>query len=126
MGTNYYVAENHCKCCDRYDETYHIGKSSYGWSFSFQGYKLEELVSWQAWKDFLKDKMIKDEHGITIPYDEFVTLIEGVKSPSFVRADGHKNLQHNEQGSLDKQGWFDPEYDWDDGEGYSFTSWEFS
>ena len=20
MGTNYYVASNHCECCDRYDE----------------------------------------------------------------------------------------------------------
>jgi len=30
MGTNYYVAENLCECCDRYDEAYHIGKSSGG------------------------------------------------------------------------------------------------
>ena len=56
MGTNYYVAKNLCECCNRYDEEYHIGKASYGWAFSFQGYRAERLVSWRAWKEFLKDK----------------------------------------------------------------------
>jgi hypothetical protein len=39
MGTNYYVVENACECCNRYDETLHIGKSSCGWAFTFQGVK---------------------------------------------------------------------------------------
>lgn len=126
MGTNYYVAKNHCECCNRYDEEYHIGKASYGWAFTFQGYKAERLISWQDWKEFLKTQTIKDEYGDTIDYDGFVELIETWKSPDFVREDGRKNLQHNEQGKIDSRPWFNPEYDWDDADGYAFTSREFS
>lgn len=126
MGTNYYVAKNLCECCNRYDEEYHIGKSSYGWTFSFQGYRAERLVSWRAWKEFLKDKIIIDEYGERTNYDWFVDYIEGNKSPGYVREDGHKNLQHNEQGKIDKRPWFNPENDWDDEDGYAFCAREFS
>ena len=126
MGTNYYVAKNLCECCNRYDEEYHIGKASYGWTFSFQGYRAERLVSWRAWKEFLKDKVIVDEYGERTNYDWFVDYIEGNKSPGYVREDGHKNLQHNEQGKIDKRPWFNPEYDWDDEDGYAFCAREFS
>ena len=126
MGTNYYVAKNLCECCNRYDEEYHIGKASYGWTFSFQGYRAERLVSWRAWKEFLKEKIIVDEYGERTNYDWFVDYIEGNKSPGYVREDGHKNLQHNEQGRIDKRPWFNPEYDWDDEDGYAFCAREFS
>ena len=126
MGTNYYVAKNLCECCNRYDEEYHIGKASYGWTFSFQGYRAERLVSWRAWKEFLKDKIIIDEYGERTNYDWFVDYIEGNKSPGYVREDGHKNLQHNEQGRIDKRPWFNPENDWDDEDGYAFCAREFS
>jgi hypothetical protein len=126
MGTNYYVAKDHCECCERYDEEYHIGKSSWGWAFTFQGYPAERLTSWQAWKEFLKTQMIMDEYGDRIPYEDFVEMIEGVKAPDFEYPDGHKNLQHNTQGKIDKRPWFNPEYDWDDADGYAFTSREFS
>lgn len=126
MGTNYYVAKNLCECCNRYDEEYHIGKASYGWTFSFQGYRAERLVSWRAWKEFLKDKIIIDEYGERTNYDWFVDYIEGNKSPGYVREDGHKNLQHNEQGKIDKRPWFNPENDWDDEDGYAFCAREFS
>ena len=125
MGTNYYVAENVCECCKRYDEKYHIGKSSWGWAFSFQGYKYDGLTSWQKWKDYLKDKKIYDEYNELIDYDWFVEYIETEKAPNYVRPkDGHKNLVHNEEGR--KEGWFNPEWDWDDPEGYSFSSRNFS
>jgi len=126
VGTNYYVAKNLCECCNRYDEEYHIGKASYGWTFSFQGYRAERLVSWRAWKEFLKDKIIVDEYGERTNYDWFVDYIEGNKSPGYVREDGHKNLQHNEQGRIDKRPWFNPENDWDDEDGYAFCAREFS
>jgi len=35
MGTNYYLIYNECKCCNRHDKV-HLGKSSYGWKFTFQ------------------------------------------------------------------------------------------
>lgn len=126
MGTNYYVAKNLCECCNRYDEEYHIGKSSFGWAFSFQGYREERLVSWKAWKEFLKNKTIKDEYGDTMSYEDFVEMVEGYKSPNYVHENGRKNLQHNEQGKSDKRPWFNPEYDWDDDDGYAFCSREFS
>jgi hypothetical protein len=126
VGTNYYVAKNLCECCNRYDEEYHIGKASYGWAFSFQGYRAERLVSWRSWKEFLKDKIIIDEYGERTNYDWFVNYIEENKSPGYVREDGHKNLQHNEQGKIDKRPWFNPENDWDDEDGYAFCAREFS
>lgn len=124
MGTNYYVATNHCDCCERYDEEYHIGKSSGGWAFSFHGYRGERLVSWQAWKAFLKDKIIMDEYGDRIDYDWFVEFIENQKSPHYVNKNGNANYQHNVESK--KSGWFNPEYDWDDAEGYSFCERGFS
>lgn len=129
MGTNYYVAKNLCECCNRYDEEYHIGKDSMGWSFSFRGYRAERLVSWQAWKEFLKDKIIKDEYGERIDYDWFVNYIEKEKSPNYIWSNGRKNKVHNDEGR--KPGpsgypWFNSEYDWDDEDGYSFCSREFS
>jgi hypothetical protein len=126
MGTNYYVAKNLCECCNRYDEEYHIGKASWGWAFAFQGYPYEKLTSWKQWKEFLKDKIIKDEYGDRIDYDWLVLMIEKEKSPGSVRADGHKNLSHNEEGKSGDRPYFNPEYDWDDEDGYSFTSRHFS
>lgn len=129
MGTNYYVASNHCECCHRYDEEYHIGKSSGGWAFSFHGYRAERLVSWKQWKEFLKDKIIMDEYHKRIDYDWFVQYIEGQKSPDFVNGSGRKNQIHNDEARIpSKHGytWFNPNYDWDDEDGYSFSEREFS
>ena len=124
MGTNYYVAKNRCECCNRSDEEYHIGKCSMGWAFSFQGYPWNNLTSWKQWKTFLKDQLIVDEYGDVVSYDEFVKMVETHKSPNFIDKNGHKNFQHNEQGK--KKGWYNPETDWDDEDGYSFTTTEFS
>ena len=125
MGDNYYVVENVCDCCGRYDEKYHIGKASWGWAFTFQGYKYDGLTSWQKWKAYLADKKIYNEYHEPVDYNWFVEYVETKKSPNYVNPDnGHKNLIHNEEGR--KEGWFNSEYDWDDPEGYSFSSREFS
>lgn len=126
MGTNYYVAKNLCECCNRYDEEYHIGKSSWGWAFTFQGYKYDNLTSWKLWKEYLKDQIIKNEYGETVSYEEFVKMIETDKAPGRIRNDGHLNLNHNTEGKKGPYPYFDPEYDWDDDLGYSFSSREFS
>ena len=126
MGTNYYVAKNLCECCNRYDEEYHIGKSSGGWSFTFQGYPAVRLTSWKAWKEFLKNEIIVDEYRDRIDYDWFVEFIEGPKAPTFVDERGRKNLQHNDYGKANQYPYFNPEYDWDDEDGYAFTTREFS
>jgi len=124
MGTNYYVAKNKCECCKRFDEEYHIGKSSHGWAFSFQGYSWNKLTSWVNWKEFLKNERIVDEYGEEMPYEAFCEMIESYKAPGFLREDGSKNLLHNAEGR--KKGYFDNDFDWDDADGYSFCSREFS
>ena len=124
MGTNYYVAKNKCECCKRLDQEYHIGKSSYGWAFSFQGYRWNKLTSWSAWKEFLETEQIVDEYGEVMNYDEFCEMVESYKAPGFLREDGSKNLLHNAEGR--KKGYFDAAYDWDDEDGYSFCSRDFS
>lgn len=128
MGTNYYVATNHCECCDRYDEEYHIGKSSMGWAFSFHGYPAERLVSWKQWKEFLKDKIIMDEYHERIDYDWFVEMIETYKAPGYVNPQtGKKNQQRNDAMKNDKYFYgHDPDSEWDDEDGYAFSSREFS
>jgi len=126
MGTNYYVAKNLCECCNRYDTEYHIGKSSGGWAFTFQGYPAERLTSWEAWKAFLKDQIIMDEYHERKDYDWFVHYIEGPKAPNFVNEQGRKNLQHNDYGKTNKYPYFNPQYDWDDEDGYAFSTREFS
>jgi hypothetical protein len=118
MGTNYYVRKNHCECCGRSDQEYHIGKSSYGWAFTFQGYPWMHLTSWQQWKEFLKDEVIVDEYGEVMQYEKFVQMLETYKAPGYVREDGHVNSRHNDQ--------YKSERDWTDDDGYSFTTTEFS
>jgi hypothetical protein len=131
MGTNYYLATKICECCNRSDKEYHIGKSSWGWSFTFQGYKYDGLTSWERWKDHLQrsidDKCkIVDEYGEYISFEDFVQMIETYKAPGYVREDGHKNLQHNEEGRKGQWQYFNPDRDWDDEMGYAFTMTEFS
>ena len=125
MGTNYYVAKNTCECCERWDEEYHIGKSSMGWAFTFQGYPAERLISWKAWREFLREQEIRDEYGERIDYNWFVQYIEHEKSPGWVNpVNGHRNLQHNAEGRA--KNWFHPNNDWDDDDGYAFSTREFS
>jgi hypothetical protein len=128
MGTNYYVMTNHCQCCGRYDTDRHIGKSSFGWSFSFRGHRDEGLASWRDWKFYLfsTNAMIVDEYGRDMPYAEFVEMIETYKAPGYMYKEGHQNLQHNTQGKNGKHAWFNPESDWDDADGYAFSAKEFS
>lgn len=118
MGTNYYVAKDKCNCCGRYDKEYHIGKSSYGWAFSFEGYPHNNLTSWADYKNFLKDKTIVDEYGSEMSYIHFVEIVEGVKSPHYISPNGHKNLSHHAENKAAT--------DWEDEAGYSFTTVEFS
>ena len=124
MGTNYYVIKDKCECCKRSTREYHIGKSSFGWAFSFQGYPWNKLTSWKAWKEFLKDQTIEDEYGDPVSYEDFVKMVESYKAPGFRSETGRVNLQHNDEAK--KAGWFNPSTDWDDEDGYSFTTREFS
>lgn len=83
-----------------------------------------KLTSWKQWKEFLKDQQIQDEYGESVTYTDFVEMVESYKSPTYKYSDGRKNLVHNDEGR--RQGWFHPDRDWDDEDGYSFTITEFS
>ncbi len=149
MSTNYFAILNHCECCNRSNKL-HIGKSSWGWAFMFRGYSgklgfIEDsddkdlevpedfnLKSWNQWKEYLKDKPIIDEYNDIIDYSDFVNMVEGVKSPDFVRDDGHKNKDHiteilndNRYVDIHKQ-YTNPDLHWHDEDGYSFSANEFS
>jgi len=82
MGTNYYTTDeefNRCKYCKRPPlgcDVLHIGKSSGGWTFSFQGHTHPAIRSFLEWQNFLKDKVIWDESGEIISYEDFVQLVE--------------------------------------------------
>lgn len=124
MGTNYYHRTNICKCCNRYDKQ-HIGKSSGGWEFSFQGYKDEEnqpkIASFEDWKrEFQADGKIFDEYGKEYSFDEFVKMVETKKGGTF---NDRPNLNQydycKEKGCITSR-------DWKDDDGHAFTSAEFS
>lgn len=85
MGTNYYLVKNGPTT----REPVHIGKSSYGWLFAFQTQNekwSDPPIVWNTFrqvKDTLKkltvdssDYVIMDEYDRTVPYDDFVEMVE--------------------------------------------------
>jgi len=89
MGTNYYAKFNECKHCGRYNQI-HIGKMSMGWEFSFQAHRERDededmpyhpgLKSIEAWREFLKDKTIRDgQCRPDLTPDEFWKMVENSK-----------------------------------------------
>jgi hypothetical protein len=138
MGTNYYWRRN-----DRYDEK-HIGKSSGGWEFNFQGYRnavytgnpKDDLVSWADWKSRVSETgLIIDEYGTVIPLEEFINLVENVKAPGCLWGKGEHArplLNHvdeilkDDRYRFDWPSYRDPSRHWKDSLGYAFGTGEFS
>lgn len=134
MGTNYYLHYNICKCCSRSDEI-HIGKSSGGWTFSFQGFrqygfcyketgdkqeKELKITSYKDWLVFLekmlsKGNEIRDEYGDKISLDSFKEMVERKKDEKF----NHTKYCMVEHPDTMKDLWLDEE-------GHSFSDGEFS
>lgn len=83
MGTNYYTVP---KKPTLYPHHLHIGKSSAGWKFLFQGYQNYELEynkyvninSVNDWARYLKEEnlLIFGEYDQEISYDDFFELVE--------------------------------------------------
>ena len=105
MGTNYYVVENICECCNRYDEKIHIGKSSHGWTFSF--HSTFDCKSLTQWLEYLADKTIYNEYEEEITYDEFTQLVLS------------KRIEKNNHAIVCKDNEYDKSFL--DNEGNSFT-----
>lgn len=50
MGTNYELRRNICPTCSHSRDTLHIGKSSCGWTFTFQGHENPPIRSAEEWR----------------------------------------------------------------------------
>jgi len=109
MGTNYYAHFDPCPHCGRPKTEEHIGKSSWGWTFSFHG--TEEIRSWSDWKKILSHptvKIVSDGDTVT-PFVDFVALVERK------RVSPHNHARE-----------YPDEVSWLDDEGNSFQNREFS
>jgi len=124
MGMNYYLKINICPTCNRSD-VIHIGKSSCGWTFSFQGFKErsdcemigQQILSYKDWLEVLPMGIITNEDGKEISLDEFKEKVESKRNESnnhtvVVRKDSSLRLH--------------AENCWLDDEGNSFMSGDFS
>ena len=106
MGTNYYHRTKNCQTCGRCDEK-HIGKSSVGWTFSFQGYDI--IRSYKDWLVVLeKGGLIFDEYGDYLSINEFKTMVEA-----------KRNAPKNHTKEYPNNGWLDDR-------GNSFSDTDFS
>jgi hypothetical protein len=109
MGTNYDLHKNICGTCNRPEKILHIGKSSFGWTFSFRAYDEWCIHSSEDWKREIPQGKIFDEYGKEVTEKEFWELVEAKK------VSGRKHAQD-----------YPSSDDWLDSEGNSFSRREFS
>lgn len=87
MGTNFYWQRDVCKCCDRPRETYHIGKSSGGWTFALQVLSkwegpdekpIPSLADWHEWWLEANSRIV-DECDEVVSIEEMLKIIKDRK-----------------------------------------------
>ena len=117
MGTNYYWHEpdtNKCEHCGRYDEgeITHIGKSSYGWTFTFHG--TDKIRSYNDWLAIFveEDGKILDEDYYPVTISDFTDMVEAKKNEK-------RNHTTFSRDRYRLNTWFDKD-------GHSFSGEEFS
>jgi len=99
MGTNYYAREGICKECGVSKKETHIGKSSYGWTFTF--HSTDEIRSYKEWIEFLSQKEVK----IFNEYGDEVSLKDFKKMVSAKTDEKHNHAKEYPEGNyLDKEG----------------------
>lgn len=122
MGTNYYhetplVNAVTCSCCGQplCCETcdaprLHIGKSSAGWTFSFQAHTDPPIRSYREWLAHLEaGGTIRDEYGRVISLDDFKGLVERKREAPHHHAREHPDI-----------------YTFTDADGHAFSEREFT
>mgnify|MGYP003136101827 CR=1 FL=1 len=115
MGTNYYIKINDCEKCGRYDDI-HLGRSSAGWTFSFQYNGGEYYKNVKEMKEWLIGKVIIDEYGDDVTQEAFWKLVEQKQK-------NKENKCHAEYCKVKYPHMADTELIID---GYSFSDGEFS
>lgn len=104
MGMDYYYNYGRCECCHRYEQV-HIGKSSAGWTFNFQG--TEEIRSYADWLHFFESNPgeVVTQYGEIKTVDAFKELVEAKRTE-----------RNNHALNYPKGNWLDPD-------GHSFSSY---
>src|ERR1039458_9240604 len=79
MSVNYY-AENKCKCCDNVKRI-HLGASSHGWTFTFQGDREANVIDFDSWLNRInalnaKGYEIVNEYNDKIGLDDLCNMIK--------------------------------------------------
>lgn len=97
MGTNFYLHENICQVCGRFNER-HIGKSSYGWCFGLHIYPDERINSLEDWKLLFDSGEIYDEYGRRVSKDEMIDIITNRSHPDSNENDEWYAQNHAERG----------------------------
>lgn len=104
MGTNYYWSKvlDICPTCGNKDTIkIHIGKSSAGWKFLFNG---DDYKSWNEWDSILDSSgEITDEYGEVWTWDDLVLKIED-KCDGLSSKDEANDEGYNSNGDY----WTDP------------------
>lgn len=144
MGTNYYMHVTGKKALEFGSSVVHIGKSSFGWEFNFQGYRpgnngdeaTGSITSWADWKAVLSESgsICQNEDGKKVTLKEFINLVEVDKAPGvfFKPEKGLVLLNHIDEILRDTQ--YQDVWDeyrdvtrcWKDAQGYAFTTTRFS
>ncbi len=113
MGTNYYTKTKTCKECGHKQNGIHLGKSSAGWTFSFQYNGGRYYKNIKEMKEWLSDKEIENEYGESVSKEEFWNLVESKKN----EPNNHALYMFKEYPNMDGEYIID---------GHSFTDREFS
>ena len=124
MGTNFYMqtrAENG-RCRD-----VHLGKSSYGWTFSFHGYRDEydgqKITNFFEWNKFIAEEL--DKGGIIFnEYDDIVDHIELIEQIE-AKKDGRNHTDYVQDRSKPGYSHSHAQYCAKDSAGNSFSYCEF-
>lgn len=155
MGMNYYWQPGEDDPLRPFRKV-HIGKQSYGWQFTFQGYRFagspeQELeiasglsivldtsalniqaTSWQEWRELLeRGGTIVDEDDQVVSLETFIELVEQHSAPGKRTEDGRLLLNHVECLRRHPSFWssertFDEACDWIDAQGYAFSMGQFT
>jgi hypothetical protein len=123
VGTNYYLKKKACECCGLRDDTQtiHVGKSSYGWSFSFHGIP-GKIESEKDWKKKMEDESFElvNEYGEVVDHKWFWELVDNKRDDK----NHTKYCREDDEGFSREHGYRDCWYD--DETGSSFSKGEFS
>ena len=128
MGTNYYHRDKPCTKCGCSKNKVHIGKSSWGWQFSFMGHTEDGITSYQNWLTELENpnKEIVDEYDRITSKEDFIDLVLSKKNGlnHYNVVYGYPQTEKEKKYCAESKG-YPMKNDgqcWKDNEGYTFFS----